>query len=296
VFLLAASDVRPSRRICAIALWRRAVTLSIIVAAMLVTPIACLHDNYAYLLRPPGSTAGLVVDPSEADPVLRVLEESGLSLAAILNTHHHPDHTGGNQELAQRARWAAAPPPSPSIYGHASDRGRIPGQTHFLEHGQEIEIAGLRARVLHVPGHTRGAVAYAFDGAVFTGDTLFAAGCGRLFEGTAADMYRSLNVELAALPDDTRVYCGHEYTANNLRFAATVEPGNDDVRAKAARVAELRARGEPTVPSTMGEERRTNPFMRCQSPEILQSLAARLGGDRSPVAVLAAVRAAKDAF
>jgi hydroxyacylglutathione hydrolase len=253
------------------------------------TPIACLKDNYAYLVQADGSSDVVVVDPSEADPVARVLEERGLKLAAILNTHHHPDHTGGNEELARRTG-------QPPIYGHASDRGRIPGQTQFLEHGQEIEVAGLRARILHIPGHTRGAVAYVFDGAVFTGDTLFAAGCGRLFEGTPADMYESLNVKLAALPDGTRVYCGHEYTANNLRFAATVEPGNQAVRDKAARVAAQRERGEPTVPSTMADERATNPFMRCQSPEIISSVASRLAGDQSPVAVLGAVRAAKDAF
>ena len=253
------------------------------------TPIPCLKDNYAYLVQADGRKDVVVVDPSEADPVLRVLEERGLELAAILNTHHHPDHTGGNEELARRTG-------QPPIYGHASDRGRIPGQTQFLEHGQEIEVAGLRARILHIPGHTRGAVAYVFDGAVFTGDTLFASGCGRLFEGTPADMYESLNVKLAALPDGTRVYCGHEYTANNLRFAAAVEPGNQAVRDKAARVAAQRERGEPTVPSTMADERATNPFMRCQSPEIIRNVADRLAGDTSPAAVLGAVRAAKDAF
>lgn len=268
---------------------------------MKVTPIPCLRDNYAYLVHADGSDAVVVVDPSEAAPVLRALAERRLKLAAILDTHHHPDHVGGNEELARRAPRAegtpsAGVPVGVPIFGHASDRGRIPGQTHFLEHGQEIEVAGLRARILHVPGHTRGAVAYAFDGAVFTGDTLFAAGCGRLFEGTPAEMYESLNVKLGALPDDTRVYCGHEYTANNLRFAAHVEPGNEVVREKAARVAEQRGRGEPTVPSTMGEERATNPFMRCQSAEIVRSVSDRLGGDTSPVTVLGAVRAAKDAY
>jgi hydroxyacylglutathione hydrolase len=265
---------------------------------MLVTPVPCLRDNYAYLVRADGSDTALVVDPSEAEPVLRALEEQGLTLGGILNTHHHADHVGGNEELARRAgagRSGGAKTPIP-IFGHASDRGRIPGQTELVEHGQEIEVAGLRARILHIPGHTRGAVAYVFDGAVFTGDTLFAAGCGRLFEGTPADMYESLNVKLAALPDDTRVYCGHEYTANNLRFAATVEPGNEAVRVKATRVAAQRERGEPTVPSTIGEERLTNPFMRCGAPDILRSVSPSLAGDTSPVAVLAAVRAAKDKF
>jgi hydroxyacylglutathione hydrolase len=256
---------------------------------MVITPVPCLKDNYAYLVHAEGSDAAAVVDPSEAEPVLRALEQHRLRLVAILNTHHHHDHVGGNQELAASA--AGVP-----IFGHASDNGRIPGQNQFVEHGQEIEAAGLRARILHVPGHTRGAVSYVFDGAVFTGDTLFAAGCGRLFEGTPAQMYESLNVKLGALPDDTRVYCGHEYTANNLRFAVTVEPGNQAMRDKAARVADQRARGVPTVPSTMADEHATNPFMRCQSPEIVAAVAARLVGDTSPVAVLAAVRAAKDAF
>jgi hydroxyacylglutathione hydrolase len=264
---------------------------------MKVTPVPCLRDNYAYLVHDDGSDVAAVVDPSEAEPVLRALAEHKLKLAAILNTHHHADHVGGNEELASRAAKAPGVASVP-IYGHASDRGRIPGQTQFLEHGQELEIVGLRARILHIPGHTRGAVAYVFgdDDAVFTGDTLFASGCGRLFEGTPAQMYESLNVKLGELPDDTRVYCGHEYTANNLKFAASVEPGNDDVRAKAARVADMRERGEPTVPSTMADERRTNPFMRCASPEIIESVSGRLAGDTSPVAVLGAVRAAKDAF
>jgi hydroxyacylglutathione hydrolase len=259
---------------------------------MLVTPIACLKDNYAYLVRDEKTKVAAVVDPSEAEPVLRAVEAQGVKVVAILNTHHHADHVGGNEELARRTG-------NPAIYGHASDRGRIPGQTELVEDGQVIEVAGLRARVLHIPGHTLGAVAYFFDGpdaAVFTGDTLFAAGCGRLFEGTAAQMYEALNVKLAALPDHTRVYCGHEYTANNLRFAGSIEPGNAAVRDKAARVADQRARNEPTVPSTLAEERQTNPFMRCQSPEIIQSVSSRLGGDTTPASVLAAVRAAKDAF
>src|SRR5882672_7345562 len=162
---------------------RRATRDGLYCPRMLVTPVPCLRDNYAYLVRADESKTALVVDPSEAEPVLRALEQHGLALGGILNTHHHADHVGGNEELARRA----GPLPMPfRICGHASDRGRIPGQTEFLEHGQEIEAAGLRAGILHIPGHTRGAVAYVFDGAVFTGDTMFAAGCGRLFEGTPA--------------------------------------------------------------------------------------------------------------
>jgi hydroxyacylglutathione hydrolase len=256
---------------------------------MRVVPVPCLSDNFAYLIHAEGSRKAAVVDPSEAAPVLAALEREGLELGAILNTHHHFDHVGGNEEL--RAKFPEVP-----VYGHASDRGRIPEQTGFLEEGQKIEVVGLGLSILHIPGHTTGAVAYVGHGAVFTGDTLFAAGCGRLFEGTPAMMYASLNEKLAALSDDTRVYFGHEYTQSNLRFAAHVEPSNQDVHAKAERVAAQRARGEHTTPSTIGEEKKTNPFLRVQQPEVVAHVEAQLGTDRGPVAVLGAVRAEKDAF
>ncbi|GMV16350.1 MAG: hydroxyacylglutathione hydrolase [Polyangiaceae bacterium] len=256
---------------------------------MRVIIVPCLQDNYAYLIHAEGSRRALVVDPSEAEPVRGALDAHGLELAGILNTHHHWDHTGGNEELCQA--FGELP-----VYGHGSDAGRIPLLSSKLTHGESFEAAGLAFRALHVPGHTSGAVAYVTGDAVFTGDTLFAAGCGRLFEGTPAQMYESLNEKLGALPDETRVYCGHEYTASNLRFAAHVEPSNADVRAKAERVAVLRERGEPSVPSTIGEERRTNPFMRCESEEIQKSVAERLSGAASPIEVLAAIRAAKDSF
>ena len=256
---------------------------------MQVAIVPCLTDNYAYVLCAPGSKRALVVDPGEAAPVERALANLGLTLGAILATHHHGDHVGGNAALAQRF-------PGIRVFGHVSDRGRIPAQTDFVEHGGSLTVEGLTFAVLHIPGHTLGAVAYAGEGAVFTGDTLFAAGCGRLFEGTPAQMYQSLNVTLAALPDATLVYCGHEYTASNLRFAAHMEPGNAAVAEKAARVSEQRARGEATVPSTLGEEKATNPFLRCDSPEIIERVAGSLGTDRSPAAILGAVRAQKDKF
>jgi hydroxyacylglutathione hydrolase len=256
---------------------------------MQVVIVPCLKDNYAYVLLAPGSKRAVVVDPGEAEPVARALQERGLELGAILATHHHPDHVGGNTELVRRF-------PSSPVFGHASDRGRIPAQTEFLEHGAAFDVEGLSFRALHIPGHTLGALGYAGEGAVFTGDTLFAAGCGRLFEGTPAQMYESLNVTLAALPDETLVYCGHEYTASNLKFAAHVEPGNAAVSAKVTRVAAQRARGEATVPSTLAEEKATNPFMRCDSSEIIAHVASGLSADRSPAAILGAVRAAKDKF
>jgi hydroxyacylglutathione hydrolase len=256
---------------------------------MHVIPVPCLKDNYAYLIHRDGSTDALVVDPSEAEPVLRALEERSLRLAGVLNTHHHWDHVGGNEALV--ARFAGI-----RVFGHGSDRGRIPAQTEFLEHEAEFEMIGIRFRVLHIPGHTLGAIAYVAEGAVFTGDTLFAAGCGRLFEGTPSMMYESLNVKLAALPDDTQVFFGHEYTQSNLKFAAHVEPSNVAIERKATLVAKKRADGEPTTPSTLADERSTNPFMRCTSEEIAENMSARLGDDKSPSAVLGAVRAAKDAF
>lgn len=256
---------------------------------MNVTPVPCLKDNFAYLIHKDGSDEALVVDPSEAEPVVRALESAGLRLTGILNTHHHFDHVGGNGELVRRA--GALP-----VYGHASDRGRIPEQTDFLEHGAEFSAAGISFRVLHIPGHTLGAIAYIAEDCVFTGDTLFAGGCGRLFEGTPAMMHESLNVKLAALPDTTRVFFGHEYTESNLRFAAHVEPSNAAIAEKARRVTALRSSGQWTTPSTLGEEKLTNPFMRCDSVEIQQSVASQLSGAADPVSVLGAVRAAKDNF
>lgn len=259
--------------------------------AMRVIPVPCLSDNYAYLIvgQAQDASSAAVVDPSEAEPVLAAAEREGLSLRAILCTHHHFDHVGGNQELLERTGELP-------VYGHVSDRGRIPGQTHGLEHEQAFTLLGRSFRALHIPGHTTGALAYVVDGAVFTGDTLFAAGCGRLFEGTPAMMYESLNVRLAALTDDTLVYFGHEYTANNLRFAAHVEPTNAAIAAKQRRVSELRAGGAPTTPSTLRDERATNPFLRCDSAEIARHLSGRLPPRPSPIDVLGLLRAEKDAF
>jgi hydroxyacylglutathione hydrolase len=250
-----------------------------------ITAVPCLRDNYAYIVAPRGARRAIVVDPSEAAPVERELEARGLELIAILNTHHHWDHVGGNEELL-------ASRPGLPVYAHESDReqGRVPGQTVALRHEEAFDIEGMPFVTLHVPGHTLGAVTYCSDGAAFTGDTLFIAGCGRLFEGTPAMMHESLSGRLAKLPPDTRIYCGHEYTASNLRFAQSVEPENAAVAKKLAWAEQRRQSGEPTVPSTIADELATNPFLRVAEP----TLAARFGG--SPVDVLAAVRAAKDAF
>jgi hydroxyacylglutathione hydrolase len=256
---------------------------------MQVEVVPCLEDNYAYVLRRPGSDRAVVVDASEAAPVRAALSRLGLRLEAILSTHHHIDHVGGNLELVKEF-------PGTRVFGFKSDAGRLPGLTDALEDDREFEVGGIEFRSVHIPGHTLGAVGYLGDDAVFTGDTLFVAGCGRIFEGTPTQMYDSLNEKLARLPDATRVFCGHEYTAKNLEFAAFMEPGNDAVREKLGRVARARSLGEPTVPSTIGEERATNPFLRCESPEILAKVAAELGDEKSPSAVLGAVRRAKDQY
>jgi hydroxyacylglutathione hydrolase len=252
---------------------------------MRVVPVPCLSDNYAYLVARDGAKEAVVVDPSEAGPVVSALEREGLRLVAILNTHHHWDHVGGNADL--RERFGNSLP----IYAHTSDVSRVPSQTERVEEGEAFEVAGLAFRPLHVPGHTLGAVSYCVEDAVFTGDTLFVAGCGRLFEGTPEQMLDSLANKLGKLDGATRVYCGHEYTVNNLRFACSVEPENREAEAKLARAKALRERGEPTVPSTIAEELATNPFLRSHEP----TLRARFPAG-SPAEVFAGIRKAKDEF
>jgi hydroxyacylglutathione hydrolase len=240
---------------------------------LVIEPIACLKDNYAYLIFEEGGTDGFLVDPSEAAPPAAALEKHGLDLRGILATHHHADHVGGIQALATRWRDSLE-----YVVGFAGDRGRIPRQTAFLDAPldrfvtTEVKVAGRNLLARHIPGHTRGAVALglARDDAgpagvptdVFTGDTLFGAGCGRLFEGTPAEMFRSLQA-LAALPPQTRLWFGHEYTSSNLRFAAAVEPENQDIIARRAALAPC------TTPTTVALERATNPFVRAPSVEVL---------------------------
>ena len=259
---------------------------------MEIVPVPQLSDNYAYLLIDGETGDAAVVDCAEAAPVLDEVRRRGVRLGAVLATHHHFDHVGGNPDLLRAL-------PGLRVHGSADDAPRIPGITHRVRDGDPVEVGRLRARVILIPAHTSGHVAYYFptERAVFTGDTLFAGGCGRLFEGDAAQMMGSL-AKLAALPDDTRVYCGHEYTEKNLRFATTLEPGNRALRDKLAAVEELRRGGLPTVPSTIADEKATNPFLRTDSPELAASVRHRrpevAANDR--VALFAAVRQLKDRF
>ncbi len=250
-----------------------------------VVTIPCLRDNYAYLVHREGSADAVVVDPSEGAPVLAAAAREGLKIRGILDTHHHLDHVGGNEEVV------AAAPGIPVIAGK-TDEGRIPAQTQGVTHGETFTLAGLAVKCLHVPGHTTGAIAFWVEETdVFTGDTMFVAGCGRLFEGTAAQMHASLSEAIGRLPDEVRVWCGHEYTESNLRFAKHVDPDNAAVDDAAAWARDLRARGLPTVPSTIGREKAHNPFLRVADP----AFAARFGGG-DPAAVLGAVRRAKDEY
>ena len=255
---------------------------------MRVIQVPLLRDNYGYLVVNEENGTAAVIDPSEAEPVLGRVEKEKVTLKAILNTHHHRDHTGGNPGILARSRL--------EVYGHKNDKDRIPGMTHPVDEGDEVAVAGLKARALFIPGHTTGHVAYLFGDNLFCGDTLFTAGCGRLFEGTAEQMHASLS-KLMRLPENTLVYCGHEYTEKNLEFALTVEPGNPKLAARLKNVRSLRAQGLPTVPSTIAEEKETNPFLRWESREIRENLKKRFPNlSLNPVSVFAQVRQLKDQF
>ena len=251
--------------------------------------VPAFQDNYVWMLVADGQAAA--VDPGEAAPVQRFLESRGLVLAAILATHHHPDHIGGVPELV--SRWNCP------VFGPAHDG--IEGLDRRLAEGDALEVPGLgyRVRVLDIPAHTAGHIAFVHDGpdpAVFCGDTLFACGCGRLFEGTAAQMSASL-AKLAALDPATRVYCGHEYTLSNIRFAEAVEPGNARLVQRKVRDTATRERGEPTLPSTIGEELATNPFLRCGKPTVVAAAEDHARGALAgEVEVFATIRAWKDNF
>jgi hydroxyacylglutathione hydrolase len=251
-----------------------------------IHPLRAFEDNYIWAIRAGDAVA--VVDPGEAAPVQRYLAQSGARLCAILITHRHGDHTEGIPALV-----AATPVP---VFGPSQEA--VPGVTRPVADGETIALPelGIDLAVIAVPGHTRGHVAYYREGMLFCGDVLFGAGCGRVFEGTMAEMQASL-ARLAALPADTGIYCAHEYTQANLRFARAVEPANAALQERTAAVATLRAADQPTVPSTLAEELATNPFLRWDAPAVIAAAAARRGSPpRDAAEVFATIREWKNAF
>ena len=257
---------------------------------MQVYRLPALSNNYVFLLHDPEQKIAAAVDPAEAQVVLRQLQEIGAELVAIFNTHHHSDHVGGNSQLLQHF-------PQAIVYGGVEDRGRIPGQQVFLQEGDRISFGDRIAEVFFVPGHTRAHIAYYFPpvgfeklGNLFCGDTLFAGGCGRLFEGSPAQMVDSLT-KLRTLPDNTKVWCAHEYTLKNLQFALTVDSNNSDLQHRFQEVRAARSRSEATVPSILGIEKRTNPFLRWDHPALQSAMKSR-----NPVQTFARLRGKKDQF
>lgn len=249
-----------------------------------------LSDNYIFLLHDPKSQTAAVVDPAEADPVLNQLELLDAKLTAIFNTHHHQDHIGGNRQLLQRFSDAL-------VYGGAGDQGRIPGQRVFLAEGDTVMFGGRTAQVYFVPGHTRAHIAYYFPptennewGELFCGDTLFAGGCGRLFEGTPQQMVTSL-AKLRSLPDKTHIWCAHEYTLKNLRFALTVDGENSALKHRMTEVQAARQQQAATVPSDLGTEKHTNPFLRWDAAALQTATQTT-----DPVKTFARLRGMKDRF
>ena len=241
--------------------------------------VPTLGDNYTYVIACDETREAAIVDAPEFDPVVARVEALGVRVTKVLSTHHHPDHSAANPQLAQHY--------GVPVYGHVSDAARLPGFTDGIDAGDTVAVGRQTARVLFIPAHTSGHVAYYFEeaGVAFTGDMLFAGGCGRLFEGTAEMMFEALHDALGALPDDVEIYCGHEYTESNLVFAEVADPDNDAIKQKLARVREVRAAAAPdwhdatpaemTIPSTMAEERATNPFVSAADAEELGRLRSR---------------------
>lgn len=257
---------------------------------MQIERIPALSDNYIFLLHDPHRKIAAVVDPAEADPVLHHLHTLDAELVAIFNTHHHGDHVGGNTKLIQHY-------PNLTVYGGAEDQGRIPGQTVFLNAGDQVQFSDRIGDVLFVPGHTKAHIAYYFPpqnsdefGELFCGDTLFAGGCGRLFEGTPQQMVTSLT-QFRNLPDMTRVWCAHEYTLNNLKFALTVDADNLELHNRFQDVKLARSQNQPTIPSNMGLEKRTNPFLRWDIPSLQTAVKSH-----DPIQTFARLRGMKDQF
>lgn len=255
-------------------------------AKLEVELVPALSDNYVYLIHDPETGDTAVIDPAEPDPVIEALEHKGWKLGHILNTHHHADHIGGNMVLKERFGVPIVAP--------ASEKSRIPVIDVAVREGDTYTVGKHTARVIETPGHTTGHIAFWFEtaDALFCGDTLFVLGCGRMFEGTPEQFWDSLK-KLRGLPDSARVYCGHEYTQSNARFAVAVDPGNDALAARAKEIDATRAAGRPTIPSLLGDEKRINPFLRADDP----AMQAAVGMAGKPAhAVFAEIRKRKDSF
>ncbi len=248
--------------------------------------VPVLSDNYVYLAHDPETETCAAVDPAVAEPVLKALDELGWRLTHVLCTHHHMDHIGGNLEVKQATGC--------TIVGARRDAARIPGIDVEVGEDETLAFGSQTARVFEVPGHTSGHIAYWFENsaALFSGDTLFSLGCGRLFEGTPEQMWSSLR-KLRGLPDATRVYCGHEYTNSNVDFALSIDPDNDALKKRADEVLALREAGKPSIPSILAEEKAINPFLRADDPAMQEAVG--LAG-RDPVSVFAEIRRRKDRF
>ncbi len=251
-----------------------------------VQQIPCLSDNYGYLVHDTVSGLTATIDTPDTGPILQALEKKGWRLDFIFNTHHHDDHAGGNLALKEKTGC--------EIIGPRADAGRIPGIDRQVGEGDSVTLGEWQFTVHDTPGHTRGHIVYHCQqaGVAFVGDTLFALGCGRLFEGTPAQMWDSLQ-KILSWPDQTLIYCAHEYTQANARFALSVEPGNTDLVARDVQISAARERGEPTVPTTLALERKTNPFLRPHSSN-LQRTVGLVGA--SDVEVFARTRELKDSF
>ena len=255
---------------------------------MRIEAIRILKDNYVWTLIDDAKKSAIIIDPGEAQPVIDFLNKNHLKLLAILITHHHWDHTNGITGILH-----VFPVP---VYGPANEN--IAGLTHPLSENDTLHIKGFPAdiKILEIPGHTSGHIAFYLQGKLFCGDTLFAAGCGKLFEGTADEMTASLQ-KILSLPDETEIYCAHEYTLNNLRFAQLADPDNQAIPERAKRVSALRNKNQPSLPSTLKEEKETNPFLRCDKPAIKASVEKHVGEQLdTPVKVFAELRKWKDRF
>lgn len=255
-----------------------------------VVVVPCLFDNYAYIIYNEATREAAVVDPSEAWPVKRELGERGLMLTSVLCTHHHHDHIGGVDDLLDDG------PDNIRVMGYRGEANRISQLNELLDDGDTVTVCGISGQVFHTPGHTTGGMVYHVGDCVFTGDTLFGAGCGRLFEGTAGQMMRSLQ-KITACGKDKKLYFGHEYTLTNLRFAAGIDPENEAVKKRFQHIENKRENGEPSAPSTVAEELLTNPFLRCGETSIISGLENRnLLKDSDPETVFAQIRELRNRF